>query len=86
MTTATPTPVSDREPTTEVAERIRRSATSDLPFRIALRVVAAFFGAVVVLFVWSIVKTAWPAITSQGIHLITGKTWIAGTGPYGGSR
>jgi phosphate transport system permease protein len=48
-----------------------------------LRATAAVFGAVIVLFVWSIVKTAWPAITSNGIHLITGRTWIAGSGPYG---
>lgn len=67
----------------DVAERIRRSATSDLPFRFVVRAVAALFGAVIVLFAWSIIKTAWPAITSDGIHLITGKTWIAGSGPYG---
>ncbi len=81
---STLTPISDHQPTSEVVEQIHRSATSDRPFRFVLRAVAAFFGAVVILFVWSIVKTAWPAITSQGIHLITGKSWIAGTGPYGG--
>jgi len=81
---STLTPVSGHQPASEVVEQIRRSATSDRPFKFLLRAVAAFFGAVVVLFVWSIVKTAWPAITSQGIHLITGKSWIAGTGPYGG--
>ena len=35
------------------------------------------------LFVWSVVHTAWPAIQTFGIHLITGKTWVPGTGPYG---
>lgn len=84
MTRSAPAPLSDHAPQPEVVERIRRSTTSDRPFRFVLRAVAAFFGAVVVLFVWSIIKTAWPAITSQGIHLITGKSWIAGTGPYGG--
>lgn len=67
----------------DVVERIRRSATSDRPFRIGLRVTAALFGAVIVLFAWSILKTAWPAVTTYGLHLITGKTWIAGAGPYG---
>ena len=76
-------PVADRPSKTDVAERIRRSATSDRPFKYVLRAVAGLFGAVIILFVWSIVKTAWPAITSNGIHLITGKTWIAGSGPYG---
>jgi phosphate transport system permease protein len=79
----TPSPVSDHPLKSDVAERIRRSATSDRPFRYVLRATAAVFGAVIVLFVWSIVKTAWPAITSNGIHLITGRTWIAGSGPYG---
>ncbi|MDE3064606.1 MAG: phosphate ABC transporter permease subunit PstC [Acidobacteriota bacterium] len=66
-----------------MAERIRRSATSDRPFRYLLRAVAALFGVVIVLFVWSIVKTAWPAITTYGVNLVVGRTWIAGTGPYG---
>jgi len=67
----------------DVAERIHRSATSDRPFRYTLRAVAALFGAVVVLFAWSIVKTAWPAIHTYGFHLVTGSTWVAGGGPYG---
>jgi phosphate transport system permease protein len=78
-----PSPVSERPLKSDVAERIRRSATSDRPFRYVLRATAALFGAVIVLFVWSIVKTAWPAITSNGINLIIGRTWIAGSGPYG---
>ena len=76
-------PVSDHPSKSDVAERIRHSATSDRPFKILLRATAGLFGVVIVIFVWSIVKTAWPAITSNGIHLITGRTWIAGSGPYG---
>ena len=67
----------------EVAERIKRSATSDRPYQLLLRGVALFFGAVVVLFVWSVVHTAWPALSQFGVNLIIGKTWISGTGPYG---
>lgn len=76
-------PVSNQPPKSDVAERIRRSATSDRPFHFVLRMTAALFTGVILLFVWSIVKTAWPAVTTDGIHLITGKSWIAGTGPYG---
>lgn len=66
-----------------MAERISLSATSDRPYRYLLRGTALFFGAVIVLFVWSVVHTAWPAIQTFGIHLVTGKTWVPGTGPYG---
>jgi phosphate transport system permease protein len=66
-----------------VAEIFSLSATSDRPYRFLLRGTALFFGAVIVLFVWSVVHTAWPAIQTFGIHLITGKTWVPGTGPYG---
>lgn len=41
------------------------------------------FGAVILLFVWSVVSTAWPAIHLYGAHLITGSSWVSGTGPYG---
>ena len=68
-----------------VVKRLRRSATSDRPYRYSLRAVALVFAAIIVLFVWSIFNTAWPAITSNGINLIFGKTWVAGTGPYGGA-
>jgi len=68
---------------TDVAERIRLSATSDRPYQWLLRGTALFFGAVIVLFVWSVLHTAWPAIRAFGFHLITGKTWAAGAGPYG---
>jgi phosphate transport system permease protein len=74
---ASPTPLSD------VAERVRRSATSDRPYQFVLRGTALFFGLVVLIFVWSVVKTAWPAIHSYGYHLLTSSTWVAGTGPYG---
>lgn len=67
----------------EVAERIRLSATSDRPYRWLLRGTALFFGAVIVVFVWSVLHTAWPAIRQFGFHLVTGKTWVPGTGPYG---
>lgn len=76
-TPASPTPPSD------VAERIRRSATSDRPYNFVLRGTAIFFGAVIVVFVWSVVKTAWPALHTYGFHMITGSSWVAGTGPYG---
>jgi phosphate transport system permease protein len=76
-------PLEGHGSSSDVAERIRRSATSDLPFQLVLRATAALFGAVVILFVWSIIHTAWPAVTTYGIHLVTGKTWIAGAGPYG---
>jgi phosphate transport system permease protein len=67
----------------EVAERIRLSATSDRPYQFLLRGTALFFGAVIVLFVWSVLHTAWPALQTFGLHLVTGKTWVPGTGPYG---
>ena len=67
----------------EVAERIRRSATSDRPYRFLLRGTALFFGAVIVLFVWSVLHTAWPAIREFGFHMVTGSSWVPGTGPYG---
>jgi phosphate transport system permease protein len=67
----------------EVAERIRRSATSDRPYQFLLRGTALFFGAVIVVFVWSVVHTAWPAISTFGFGLVTGSSWVAGTGPYG---
>jgi phosphate transport system permease protein len=67
----------------EVAERIRLSATSDRPYQILIRGAALFFGAVIVLFVWSVLHTAWPAIRAFGFHLVTGKTWAAGNGPFG---
>src|SRR5579872_7191315 len=67
----------------DVAERIRDSATSDRLYRYILRGVAALFAGVIALFVWSIVKTAWPAITSEGLNLVVGRSWIAGSGPYG---
>jgi phosphate transport system permease protein len=69
--------------TSEVAERIRRSATSDRPYQFLLRGTALFFAAVIVLFVWSVVSTAWPAVHTYTYHLLTGKTWVSGTGPYG---
>ncbi len=68
---------------TDVAERMLRSATSDRPFRFITRGVALIFGLVVALFVWSILHTAWPAVTHYGFGLVTGKVWIAGSGPYG---
>jgi phosphate transport system permease protein len=55
----------------------------DRPFRLSVRGVAALYGVIILLFVWSIVKTAWPAITSEGVNLIVGRSWIAGSGPYG---
>lgn len=67
----------------DVAERIRRSATSDRPYQFLLRGTALFFGAVVVLFVWSVLSTAWPAIHTYGFNIVTGRSWISGTGPYG---
>ncbi len=67
----------------DVAERIRLSATSDRPYQLLLRGTALFFGAVIVLFVWSILHTAWPALRAFGFHMVTGKTWAAGNGPYG---
>ena len=67
----------------EVAEGIRRSATSDRPYRFLLRGTALFFGAVIVLFVWSVLHTAWPAIREFGFHMVTGSSWVPGTGPYG---
>ena len=67
----------------EVAERIRRSATSDRPYRFLLRGTAVFFGAVIVLFVWSVLHTAWPAPREFGFHMVTGSRWVPGTGPYG---
>jgi phosphate transport system permease protein len=67
----------------DVAERIRLSATSDRPYRYLLRGTALFFGAVIILFVWSVVHTAWPAVHQFGFGLITGKSWVPGTGPYG---
>ena len=67
----------------EVAERIRRSATSDRPYRFLLRGTALFFGAVIVLFVWSVLHTAWPALREFGFHMVTGSSWVPGTGPYG---
>ncbi len=67
----------------EVAERIRRSATSDRPYRFLLRGTALFFGAVIVLFVWSVLHTAWPALREFGFHMVTGSRWVPGTGPYG---
>src|ERR1039458_8296814 len=67
----------------EVAERIHRSATSDRPYRFLLRGTALFFGAVIVLFVWSVLHTAWPAIREFGFHMVTGSSWVPGTGPYG---
>jgi phosphate transport system permease protein len=66
-----------------VAECIRLSATSDRPYRWLLRGTALFFGAVIVVFVWSVLHTAWPAIRQFGFHLVTGRTWVPGTGPYG---
>ncbi len=73
----------DRSSGTEVAERIRLSATSDRPYKFLLRGAALFFGAVIILFVWSVLHTAWPAIRAFGFHLVTGKTWAAGNGPFG---
>jgi len=70
-------------PKSDVAERIRRSATSDRPYKFLLRGTALFFGAVVVVFVWSVLHAAWPALHTFGYRLVTGKSWIAGTGPYG---
>ena len=70
-------------PGSEVAERISRSATSDRPYRYLLRGTALFFGAVIILFVWSVLHTAWPALREFGFHMVTGKTWVPGTGPYG---
>ena len=67
----------------EVAERIRLSATSDRPYKYLLRGAAIFFGAVIVIFVWSVVSTAWPAVHEYGFKLVTGTQWISGTGPYG---
>ena len=67
----------------EVAEQIRRSATSDRPYQFVLRGVALLFGLVVLLFVWSVLHTAWPALHQFNIHLVTGTTWAAGTGPFG---
>ncbi len=67
----------------DVAERIHRSATSDRPYTLLLRGTALFFGAVIILFVWSVVHTAWPAVTTFGYHLITGSAWVSGSGPYG---
>jgi phosphate transport system permease protein len=67
----------------EVAERISLSATSDRPYRYLLRGTALLFAAVIALFVWSVVHTAWPAIRTFGIHMITGTSWVPGTGPYG---
>src|SRR5665213_2489680 len=72
-----------KELNSEVAERISLSATSDRPYRYLLRGTALLFAAVIALFVWSVVHTAWPSITTFGIHLITGTSWIPGTGPYG---
>jgi phosphate transport system permease protein len=67
----------------DVAERIRLSATSDRPYHYLLRGTALFFGAVIILFVWSVVHTAWPAVHQFGLGLVTGKTWVPGTGLYG---
>lgn len=67
----------------EVAERIRRSATSDRPYQFVLRGTALFFAAVIALFVWSVLSTAWPAIHTYGFHIVTGRSWVSGTGPYG---
>jgi phosphate transport system permease protein len=67
----------------DVAERIRLSATSDRPYRFLLRGTALFFGAVIIIFVWSVLHTAWPALREFGFGLVTGKTWVPGTGPYG---
>lgn len=67
----------------DVAERIRLSATSDRPYQFLLRGAALFFGGVVVVFVWSVLQAAWPAIHTFGFGLVTGKSWIAGSGPYG---
>jgi phosphate transport system permease protein len=66
-----------------VAVRFRLTPTSDRPYQFLLRGTALFFGAVIVLFVWSVLHTAWPAIHAFGFHLITGKTWAAGNGPFG---
>jgi phosphate transport system permease protein len=73
----------DKKLSSDVAERIRLSATSDRPYALLLRGAAFFFGAVIVVFVWSVVKTAWPALHQYTYHLVTGKSWISGTGPYG---
>ena len=67
----------------EVAERIRLSATSDRPYQFLLRGTALFFGAVIILFVWSVVSTAWPSIHTYSYHFLTGRSWVSGTGPYG---
>ena len=81
MTKASDT--ASRTSRSDVAERIRLSATSDRPYQFLLRGTALFFGAVIVLFVWSVLHTAWPAIHAFGFHLVTGKTWAAGNGPFG---
>jgi phosphate transport system permease protein len=67
----------------DVAERIRLSATSDRPYKYLLRGAAFFFGGVVLLFVWSVLHDAWPALHTFTYHLVTGKTWSPGVGPYG---
>ncbi len=77
------TDVKNQSNKSEVAESIRLSATSDRPYKLLLGGAALFFGAVILLFVWSVIHTAWPAVTQFGVQLLTGNTWIAGTGPYG---
>jgi len=68
----------------EVAERVSHSATSDRPYKIVLKGAAFFFGAVVLIFVWSVLHAAWPALKQNGYHLITGTSWVAGgNGPFG---
>ena len=68
----------------EVAERVTHSATSDRPYKFVLKGAAFFFGAVVLVFVWSVLQAAWPALRQNGFHLITGTSWVAGgNGPFG---
>jgi phosphate transport system permease protein len=67
----------------EVAERISRSATSDRAYTLITRGVALVFGVVLLIFVWSVLSSAWPVIKQYNYHLLTSSVFSVGNGPYG---
>lgn len=79
MTKSSESPKSSRD---EVVESIKLSTTSDRSYGIVLRGTAIFFGLVILLFVGSVVKGAWPALQQFTYHLF-GTSWQAGSGPFG---
>ena len=53
-------------------------------YNYVLRGVAGLFGAVILLFVWSVIHQSLPAWQKYGLHIITGTNWSPSTYDFGG--